>query len=256
MQRFNARLPFIVSFVCVLIFAGAVVASPDYSPFRDAVPFAPGAASSDLIPAADNTYDIGSTSLGWKDLNLSAGGALKYSGRSQVTSPADGDLLLRDAAGTSFGLLQFGGTTSSFPALARDVAGLSARLADNSGMADVRARAINLRSDVSGANGLVMDGGASVAGVRMRDILALQWTGSNNGGGAPDTSIRRGGAGIVRFSDGGSAGPSAIEMQEWGTAPAAPAANGVRIYAREEGGKTALFARFNTGAEVQIAIEP
>ena len=41
------------------------------------------------------------------------------------------------------------------------------------------------------------------------------------------------------------------------TAPAAPAANGVRIYAEDDGaGKTRLMARFATGAAVQIAIEP
>lgn len=41
------------------------------------------------------------------------------------------------------------------------------------------------------------------------------------------------------------------------TAPAAPATNGVRIYAEDNGaGKTRLMARFATGAAVQIAIEP
>lgn len=41
------------------------------------------------------------------------------------------------------------------------------------------------------------------------------------------------------------------------TAPAAPAANQVRIYAEDDGaGKTRLMARFATGAAVQIAIEP
>lgn len=41
------------------------------------------------------------------------------------------------------------------------------------------------------------------------------------------------------------------------TAPAAPAANGVRIYAEDNGaGKTRLMALFATGAAVQIAIEP
>lgn len=41
------------------------------------------------------------------------------------------------------------------------------------------------------------------------------------------------------------------------TAPAAPAANKVRIYAEDNGsGKTRIMARFATGAAVQIAIEP
>ena len=41
------------------------------------------------------------------------------------------------------------------------------------------------------------------------------------------------------------------------TAPAAPAANSVRIYAEDNGsGKTRLMALFATGAAQQIAIEP
>jgi hypothetical protein len=59
----------------------------------------------------------------------------------------------------------------------------------------------------------------------------------------------------------GAAGSQAIfggyqQLTEM-TAPAAPAANGVRIYAEDDGaGKTRLMARFATGAAVQIAIEP
>jgi hypothetical protein len=38
--------------------------------------------------------------------------------------------------------------------------------------------------------------------------------------------------------------------------PAAPAANGGRLYFKDVGGKTAFMARFPTGAVQQIAIEP
>ena len=55
-----------------------------------------------------------------------------WASRSDITSPADGNILLRDAANTSFGLLQLGGTTSSFPALKRTGSYLEARLADDS----------------------------------------------------------------------------------------------------------------------------
>lgn len=48
-----------------------------------------------------------------------------------------------------------------------------------------------------------------------------------------------------------------LEMVEQGSSPAAPAANGVRIYAKDNGsGKTVLYARFASGTEQQIAIEP
>jgi hypothetical protein len=70
-----------------------------------------------------------------------------------------------------------------------------------------------------------------------------------------DAKIIRSAAGVLGIrgasTDGGS-----VELIEQ-TAPAAPATNGVRIYAEDDGaGKTRLMARFATGAAVQIAIEP
>lgn len=54
-----------------------------------------------------------------------------------ITHTADGVLRLRDAAGTSFNRIQFGGTTSSFPAIKRDGAGLKFVVADDSASADI-----------------------------------------------------------------------------------------------------------------------
>ena len=48
-----------------------------------------------------------------------------------------------------------------------------------------------------------------------------------------------------------------FELTELASDPAAPAANNVRLYAKDNGsGKTGLYARFNTGAVQQIALEP
>lgn len=66
-------------------------------------------------------------------------GQFYWNSRSQIYSPADGQIRLTDAAGTSFDRLQFGGTTSSFPAIKRSSAALVARLADNSADADFTA---------------------------------------------------------------------------------------------------------------------
>lgn len=63
-------------------------------------------------------------------------GATQYFGwttRSYVISPSDGVIRLSNNAETDFGRLQFGGTTSSFPAIKRSSATLQARLADDSG---------------------------------------------------------------------------------------------------------------------------
>lgn len=47
-----------------------------------------------------------------------------------------------------------------------------------------------------------------------------------------------------------------LELKELAADPDAPAVDCVRLYAKDVGGKTALFARFNTGAVRQIEIEP
>ncbi|MCX7364824.1 MAG: hypothetical protein NTV97_23720 [Alphaproteobacteria bacterium] len=65
--------------------------------------------------------------------DLAQGTAYKFlwTGRGGIGSSADGVLVLLDTAGTSFGRLQFGGTTASFPALKRSATTLAARLADD-----------------------------------------------------------------------------------------------------------------------------
>jgi hypothetical protein len=55
-----------------------------------------------------------------------------WSSRTRFSSPADGQFLIQNNAGTDFSLLQFGGTTTSFPALKRSSTVLQARLANDS----------------------------------------------------------------------------------------------------------------------------
>ena len=63
---------------------------------------------------------------------------VSWTGRSRIYSPANGDFRLSNAAGTGFGKLQFGGSTSSFPAVKRNAATLEIKLADDSGFAAVQ----------------------------------------------------------------------------------------------------------------------
>jgi hypothetical protein len=85
--------------------------------------------------------------------------------------------------------------------------------------------------------------------------VSLRWGSSTNAGTGVDTGLSRVAAAIIRVNN-GSTGGGSVELIEQ-TAPAAPAANGVRIYAVDNGsGKTQLMALFATGAAQQIAIEP
>ncbi len=64
--------------------------------------------------------------------------------RSAISSPANGNILFQNTSLTDFNLHQYGGTTSSFPALKRSGAGIVIRLADDS--ADAALQALTLKA--------------------------------------------------------------------------------------------------------------
>ena len=90
-------------------------------------------------------------------------GAIFWSARSQMTSPADGQILLRTSGGTDFGLLQFGGTTASFPAIKRSTTELQAKLADDSAFTKIRSSGVIVDGATS-TNCLLADGTTGACG--------------------------------------------------------------------------------------------
>jgi hypothetical protein len=102
--------------------------------------------------ALDNTYDIGASGANrprtiYAGTNIFAGAALvatnsiypTSASRSQINSPADGQITFINNAGTDFSRLMFGGTTSAFPSLKRASTDIQARLADDSAFSAIRA---------------------------------------------------------------------------------------------------------------------
>lgn len=65
-------------------------------------------------------------------------GYYRFGNQIGINSSADGVLRITDWAGTSFNRLQFGGTSSSYPALKRSSAALQVRLADDSAFANLQ----------------------------------------------------------------------------------------------------------------------
>lgn len=72
-------------------------------------------------------------------VTVGAGNTLKWNGYSQIAGSVNGVIALYNNAGTDFSRLQFGGTTSSFPALKRSGANLIVRAADDSADAAILA---------------------------------------------------------------------------------------------------------------------
>jgi hypothetical protein len=85
---------------------------------------------------------------------------------------------------------------------------------------------------------------------------AFGFSSGTAGGAGEDVLLVREAAAVAGVRGANSTTGGALSFIEQ-TAPAAPAANGVRIYAEDNGaGKTRLMARFATGAAQEIAIEP
>lgn len=85
---------------------------------------------------------VTSLTLQSTSLELPAASRFGLSGRSQIQSGADGNVMLSNAALNSFSLLQLGGITNAYPALKRVGNAVQFRLADDSGDAGITAAQI------------------------------------------------------------------------------------------------------------------
>lgn len=104
----------------------------------------------------------------WSDGTLSINdntGAIYFGSRGNVSYSADGKVLWVNNAGSDFGMHQFGGTTSSFPALKRSSATLQARLADDSAGAIFVAQRHDTTSNCADSAGAAACGSASAGAV-------------------------------------------------------------------------------------------
>jgi hypothetical protein len=128
--------------------------------------------SGHFLAGTDNQYDIGATSSGrprnvyvagfvsasgilstTSDVRIGTSSYLYWNNRSQLYSPADGNIALINYAGTDFGRLMFGGVTSSFPALKRSSATLQVRLADDTANAALESASVKTDAPAGGTSG-------------------------------------------------------------------------------------------------------
>jgi hypothetical protein len=119
-----------------------------------------------LMAGADNTYDIGASGatrprnvyvagtivasggqIDSSGFNANSAAYFYWSGRSALSSPSSGIVTLEQNGGGGFDRLQFGGTTSSYPALKRSGATLQVRRADDSAFTDLRADQFVITAD-------------------------------------------------------------------------------------------------------------
>jgi len=85
-----------------------------------------------VVRLADDSANANLTAAGGTFSGIVIATRFEISGKSQLQSVTNNNFTVMNNAGNDFNLFQFGGTTSSFPAIKRVSAGLSARLADDS----------------------------------------------------------------------------------------------------------------------------
>ncbi len=165
--------------------------------------------SGHFVAGTDNTYDIGAsgatrprTIYAGTDIragnNVLAGNGwyFGWNGRSLITSPSDGVITISNNAVSDFTRLQFGGTTSSFPSLKRNAAGIEVKLADDSGFAGLSVSSLDATTTVRAEARLhaytftaIPAGGTAGVGVRMSSVSNF---GVFFGSGAPTLSAAKG----------------------------------------------------------------
>lgn len=127
-----------------------------------------------------------------------AANTIGFTGRSQLASAADGNIKLSNAAGTSFGLLQFGGTTSSFGALKLSGNGIAIRLADDSAYSFLASNSVLLQGSSSGVVSVLVQ---AAAGTYNFDLPITAGTSgqvlTSGGGGATPMTWTTAGTGTV-----------------------------------------------------------
>lgn len=123
-----------------------------------------------LIPSVSGTDAIFTTQV------ITGGtGYLAFNLRTAMTSPSDGVLRLTNWAENDFGRVQFGGTTSSFPALKRSSALLECRLADDSAGAVFKAGGYQ-SSD--GSAGVTAGPFTTITSITVKNGLVVALTGA------------------------------------------------------------------------------
>ena len=146
---------------------------------------------------------------------------LGFLSKTIIQSPVNGNLALSNWAGTSFGLLQFGGTTSSFPSIKRSGTTAAFRLADDSADAPITCSDIGVSNIIYlGALGSTVytrrdstrfewHYNANCCHINMNEqsfVMGsagyLAWCSGSNSLGTPDAGVTRNAAGVVEINNG------------------------------------------------------
>lgn len=104
------------------------------------------------------------------DVRAGTNNVFYWNNSSVISAPSNGVIRLANSAQTDFGRLQFGGTTSSFPALERNGIRLDVRLADDSADGNIAAGTVIANAAFVGPGTV-----ASTGAIRLANNNAVYW---------------------------------------------------------------------------------
>lgn len=135
------------------------------------------------LTASGNLSHVGTAMITSGEVQAGSAFAFKWSSRSKIVSPSDGVITLWNQAETDFGRLQFGGTTSSFPSISRNGAGLQFLLADGSANTTLLVGAITSTSSITAGtnNGFGISAKGSISAPSDGNFLIADNAGSSFG---------------------------------------------------------------------------
>jgi hypothetical protein len=167
--------------------------------------------TTDRIPAARSPYASGDnvyvspayirTYILGQDLAIGAANVLSWTGRSIISSPADGYVLMTNNAGTGFTGIRLGGNTSSFPLIKRNTSAVDFKVGDDTGYTNITfdycigSRGLFITSSAAtfGMGFLAGSGGAvTQATSKSTGVTLNKWTGAitmNNAALAAGTTV-------------------------------------------------------------------
>lgn len=135
-------------------------------------------------------------------IEAGAGNSLRWTSRSRMNSISDGSILFSNSASNDFSLLQFGGTTSSFPALKRSSATLEVKLADDSAYAVAKVASLQTVNGVVDRVVTTTDDATAVIDVTVTDTYELSAIANNTTFSTTGTPVD-GQSIVIRYKDAG-----------------------------------------------------
>lgn len=154
----------------------------------------------------------GNWSIG--SFNLTNIGQLHFTNGAKVSSPADGQLLITDNAGSGSPRLLFGGTTNAYPMFKRSGTEIHAQLADDSG--NVLLVADGIKSTYSY---FILDGGTT-GGLGLGNTIPILWASTSGYSGAKDLGLNRQAANILKVTNGSTGLGSLVATTLYGSVSA------------------------------------